>query len=85
MVRLRPPALCEFMQQRGVRYFSITDHDSIKAYGQFTAPGHIRAISGIEINTTFRDGEVHILGYRLPLGALSSLHRGAGRKPSGTA
>lgn len=65
---LAPSALCDFMQQRGVRYFSITDHDSIKAYGQFTAPGHIRAISGIEINTTFRDGEVHILGYRLPLG-----------------
>ena len=65
---LAPAALCEFMQQRGVRFFSITDHDSIKAYGQFEAPAHMRAISGIEINTTFRDGEVHVLGYRLPLG-----------------
>lgn len=65
---LAPAALCEFMQQRGVRFFSITDHDSIKAYGQFEPPDHMRAISGIEINTTFRDGEVHVLGYRLPLG-----------------
>lgn len=65
---LAPSALCDFMQQRGVRYFSITDHDSINAYGQFAAPDHVRVVSGIEINTTFRDGEVHVLGYRLPLG-----------------
>lgn len=65
---LTPAALCEFMQQRGVRFFSITDHDSIKAYGQFEAPPHVRVTSGIEINTSFRDGEVHVLGYRLPLG-----------------
>jgi len=55
------------MTQRGVRAFSITDHDSIKAYGQFEAPAHVRNVTGIEINTTYRDGEVHILGYRLPL------------------
>lgn len=55
------------MQQRGVRYFSITDHDSIQAYGKFEAPPRVRVISGIEINTTYRDSEVHILGYRLPL------------------
>lgn len=64
---LAPAALCEFMQRRGVRIFSITDHDSIKAYGQFEAPAHVRTVSGIEINTTYRDGEVHVLGYRLPL------------------
>lgn len=56
------------MQQRGVRIFSITDHDTIEAYGRFEAPAHMRVVSGIEINTTWRDGEVHILGYRLPLG-----------------
>jgi 3',5'-nucleoside bisphosphate phosphatase len=56
------------MRERGVRVFSITDHDSIKAYGQFEVPAYMRVVSGIEINTTYRDGEVHILGYRLPLG-----------------
>jgi predicted metal-dependent phosphoesterase TrpH len=65
---LTPTQLCDFMAQRGVRVFSITDHDSIKAYGQFRPPAHMRVVSGIEINTTFRDGEVHVLGYRLPLG-----------------
>jgi predicted metal-dependent phosphoesterase TrpH len=56
------------MRQRGVRFFSITDHDTINAYGQFEAPPYIRAITGIEINTSFSENEVHILGYRLPLG-----------------
>lgn len=65
---LTPAELCEFMRQRGVRIFSVTDHDSINAYGRFEAPAHVRTVSGIEINTTYRDGEVHVLGYRLPLG-----------------
>jgi hypothetical protein len=55
------------MQQRGVRFFSITDHDTLKAYGQFDTPAHIRTVSGIEINTSSGESEVHILGYRLPL------------------
>lgn len=64
---LAPAALCDFMRERGVRVFSITDHDSIKAYGQFEVPATMRAVSGIEINTSYRDSEVHILGYRVPL------------------
>jgi predicted metal-dependent phosphoesterase TrpH len=55
------------MDERGVRIFSITDHDSIKAYGQFEPPGHMRTVSGIEINTSYNGSEVHVLGYRLPL------------------
>jgi predicted metal-dependent phosphoesterase TrpH len=56
------------MQQRGVRFFSITDHDSIAAYGQFDLPAHMRVTAGIEINTSWSENEVHVLGYRLPLG-----------------
>lgn len=65
---LTPAQLCDFMRQRGVRVFSVTDHDSIEAYGQFEVPAGMRVVTGIEINTTYRDGEVHVLGYRLPLG-----------------
>lgn len=64
---LSPQALCDFMVERGVRIFSVTDHDTLAAYGQFTPPNSARIVTGIEINTTYRDGEVHILGYRLPL------------------
>ena len=56
------------MQERGVRIFSITDHDTLGAYGQFEVPAGSRVVTGIEINTTLDEGEVHILGYRLPLG-----------------
>lgn len=56
------------MEQRGVRVFSITDHDSLAAYGNFETPRGARTITGIEINTTYADGEVHVLGYRLPVG-----------------
>lgn len=64
---LAPQALCDFMAERGVGVFAITDHDTLAAYGQFQVPKHVRVITGIEINTTYKDNEVHILGYRLPL------------------
>lgn len=57
------------MRARGVCAFSITDHDSLKAYAAFDRadmPG-ARVIVGIEINTTYRESEVHVLGYGIPL------------------
>ncbi len=64
---LSPPALCALMHDRGVGVFSITDHDTLGAYGQFEPPPAARVITGIEINTTYDGGEVHVLGYGLPL------------------
>ncbi len=55
------------MGERGVEIFSITDHDSLTAYGRFEVRNAARIVTGIEINTTYRDNEVHILGYNLPL------------------
>lgn len=66
---LAPAELCAFMRERGVSVFSITDHDTLAAYGKFHPPERATVITGIEINTTWEDGEVHVLGYRLPLGA----------------
>ena len=64
---LAPEELVAMMRARGVRVFSITDHDTMRAYGQFAA-GFATVIPGIEINTTWGDDEVHVLGYGLPLG-----------------
>jgi predicted metal-dependent phosphoesterase TrpH len=64
---LSPQGLCDLMHERGVGLFSITDHDTLTAYGQFETPKNARVVTGIEINTTYNDGEVHVLGYRLPL------------------
>ena len=55
------------MGERNVEIFSITDHDSLSAYGQFQPRNGARVVTGIEINTTYRENEVHILGYNLPL------------------
>ena len=64
---LPPDELVDMMRKRGVRIFSITDHDTMRAYGGFAAE-FATVIPGIEINTTWNDNEVHVLGYRLPLG-----------------
>jgi predicted metal-dependent phosphoesterase TrpH len=64
---LAPVELVAKMRARGVSWFSITDHDTTRAYGQFEAPGQ-RVVTGIEINTTWLGSDVHVLGYRIPIG-----------------
>lgn len=63
-----PPAqLVAKMRARGVSWFSITDHDTTRAYDAVDAPGQ-HVVPGIEINTTWEGGDVHILGYGIPTG-----------------
>jgi len=64
---LRPAELVAAMRKRGVSIFSITDHDTLQAYESIGDIDGARIVPGIEINTTWRGGEVHILGYGLPL------------------
>ncbi|HEY6326995.1 MAG TPA: PHP domain-containing protein [Candidatus Cybelea sp.] len=65
---LSPQELSDFMGERGVELFSISDHDTLAAYGMFDPPPGARVITSIEINTTWRENEVHVLGYSVPLG-----------------
>jgi predicted metal-dependent phosphoesterase TrpH len=65
---LSPQELSDFMGERGVELFSISDHDTVGAYGMFEPPPGARVITGIEINTTWKRNEVHVLGYCVPLG-----------------
>jgi hypothetical protein len=55
------------MRARGVSWFSITDHDTTRAYERVDAPGQ-HVVTGIEINTTWSGSDVHILGYGVPTG-----------------
>ncbi len=64
---LSPQALADFMGERHVEVFSISDHDTLSAYGTFEAPPGARIVTGIEINTTYHENEVHVLGYGMPL------------------
>jgi predicted metal-dependent phosphoesterase TrpH len=65
---LEPAQLVDAMRKRGVAVFSITDHDTLRAYEGLQVESG-RVVPGIEINTTWRGNDVHILGYGLPLGA----------------
>ncbi len=66
---LSPQALADFMAERRVEIFSISDHDTLSAYGAFEPRDGARVVTGIEINTTYCGNEVHVLGYGLPLDA----------------
>ncbi len=64
---LAPEALVAMMKARGVQIFSITDHDTTRAYDGLTVEGP-QLVTGIEINTTWRGEDVHVLGYGFALG-----------------
>ncbi len=64
---LSPQALADFMDERGVEVFAISDHDTLAAYGEFQPRDNARVVTGIEINTTYRENEVHVLGYGVEL------------------
>lgn len=64
------------MAARKVEIFSVTDHDTLRAYEVLRPDGVDCAeigpatlVPGIEINTTYHGNEVHILGYGFNLGA----------------
>ena len=69
---LEPQALAQMMRRRGVSVFSVTDHDTLDAYAAFhgalsDAARPPRVVVGVEINTTHRGNEVHLLGYGVRL------------------
>lgn len=62
----RPGRLVRRAVKNGVRVLAITDHDTTAGLPEAleeAARWSIDIIAGIEINTEFRDREVHILGY----------------------
>ncbi|TAM92268.1 PHP domain-containing protein [bacterium] len=63
-----PAQLLRLLDARGVSRLAITDHDALEAYAQLDLEAQVkRVITGVEINTTYRHNEVHILGYGFPL------------------
>jgi predicted metal-dependent phosphoesterase TrpH len=62
------------MERRGVSVFSITDHDTTRAYDELP-PTRGEVVTGIEINTTTRDGiDIHVLGYGFDLSKAAPIH-----------
>jgi predicted metal-dependent phosphoesterase TrpH len=67
---LPPAELLALMRKRNVSIFSITDHDTLRAYDDASVMAYAGAtiVPGIEINTTWEGNDVHILGYGFALG-----------------
>lgn len=64
---LNPKQLVQLILQQGLRYFSISDHDTLAAYEtlQLYLPSGVTCIPAMEFNTDGPNGELHILGYGL--------------------
>lgn len=59
-----PEQLIILAKENGIKYISITDHDSIAAqYITKKEDKDINIIPGIELSTEYKDIELHLLGY----------------------
>jgi len=76
---LEPAELIRQVAAAAVRWLAITDHDTLAAYRELTAPGApplppaLELVAGVEINALTRgldlpEGELHVLGFGLDPG-----------------
>src|SRR5690625_4867688 len=68
---LSPTQLVKKAADAGVTVLSLTDHDTMAGVPEAAAAAEkagIHLIPGVELNTDAPRGELHILGYLLPLG-----------------
>jgi 3',5'-nucleoside bisphosphate phosphatase len=69
-----PEALLLAAQEAGLKQISFTDHDALGAYRHFSTDIFARTrelglelVTGIELDTDYRNNEVHLLGYNINL------------------
>lgn len=59
-----PDEIIEMAREKGIAYISITDHDTMGAYGHFREDlEDITIIPGVEVSTYYQGLELHILSY----------------------
>lgn len=59
-----PDEIIAMARSRGIRHISITDHDTLGAYGNFREDYEdITIIPGVEVSTFYKGLELHILSY----------------------
>jgi len=61
-----PSNLVQFLKSHGAELIALTDHDHIDGIEAAKSEAEkidIRFLSGVEISTVYRDGEIHVLGY----------------------
>ncbi|MBI4314131.1 MAG: PHP domain-containing protein [Candidatus Omnitrophica bacterium] len=70
-----PEELVEQAVQAGLKAMAVTDHDCLEAvpFAMKAAAGRIEVISGIEMTASFRDTELHVLGFFLDAASSKAL------------
>ena len=62
-----PKEIIEYAQKNNLKYFSITDHNCIKAYENEFVINNPNIITGIEFDCYFKGNLIHILGYGIDI------------------
>lgn len=62
-----PAEICEIIEEKGIKVFSITDHDTILGAKKVKAKKGILYIPGVELTAKVKVGREHILGYDIDL------------------
>lgn len=66
-----PSQIIDLAHKKGLSAISITDHDTIAAYSEelfdIAKKNHIELIPGVEVSSSHKKEEVHILGYNIDL------------------
>ncbi len=63
---LSPAQLIDLAAERGLRWLGVTDHDTVDALDEARRQGKavgVTVVPGVELSTTERRAEVHVLGY----------------------
>ncbi|MBT8441641.1 MAG: PHP domain-containing protein [Gammaproteobacteria bacterium] len=66
---LTPNDIVQRARERGIDVLSITDHDTIDAYGEIDMQqlGGLRLVPGVELSTRWRGHTIHIVGLDIDL------------------
>jgi predicted metal-dependent phosphoesterase TrpH len=63
---MTPAELVDLAAERGLRYLGVTDHDTVDAIAEARREADragLSVVPGVELSTTERGAEVHVLGY----------------------
>jgi hypothetical protein len=67
---LWPEAVIDFCIKNGIKYLSITDHDTVQAHSilsKYIEDKEITLLPGVELSTSWKSTDFHILGYYINL------------------
>ena len=67
--KLHPSEIIELAIQKNLKYISITDHNTLKAYNHCNnlELGELKIITGVEFDCWYKSNFMHILGYGIDL------------------